>query len=423
MDVAINDITDVEKELSVEVTVAELTPHFDKAYKRAQSKIEIKGFRKGKVPLDMLKKMYGEQIEQESLDTVASDVYREVAVEKNLRPVGEPVLVDVQYKRGKSFAFKIKYEVLPEIKLKQYKGLLLEKLVHTVNDREMEEEIERIRRANATMIEVSTVDDNEHILTADIQELDETGFPVIGKKSPDQRFYLGDATMPEELRAPLKQAVIGTPLRIKYETTHENHTHKTHIEVTVKKIEKIQLPELNDEFITKVTKEKISGVTEFREKLRTDLQAYWQDRSERKLVNDLIGEISRMHDFAVPEAMVNGILRSEMEELATRFKNKKLPDDFEEEKFREESRPAAVFQAKWYLLRERIIEQEGLKVDDAELEALAKEKAKEIGIEESKLVEFFKQSEETQRRLLSDKLMALLKLESKITEKTTEEPF
>jgi trigger factor len=423
VDVKINDITEVEKELAVEVTAEELTPHIEKAYKRAQKDFDLKGFRKGKVPVEMLKRLYGEQIENASLDDITTNLYREVAQVHNLRPVGEPTLTDIQYKRGESLAFKIKYEVMPEITLKEYKGIRLEKLIHTVTDREIEAEITRIRRANAAFIETQSADDDEHIVTVDVQELDGTDFPMIGRKSENQRIYLADETLVPELKEALRNAAVGSSPRVRYESQHGDHKHQTNIQVTVKKIEKIQLPDFDDALVQKITKGKTHVVQDFREQLRKDIEQYWQDRSDRKLESDLIGEIVRRHDFVVPEALVKGIVTSQLQDMQTRFPNQKLPADFDEQKFREDVHPSAVFQAKWLLLREIILKEEGIKVDDAELEKFAKDKAQQTGIEESKLVDFFKQSEETQRRLVSDKLMALLKSHAKISEKVTEEAF
>lgn len=423
MEVAINDITAVEKELAIQISAEELAPHFEKAYQRSQPKFEVKGFRKGKVPLEMVKRMFGQQIEYDSLDTVASDLYREVAKEKNIHAIGEPLLVDMDYKRGQSLAFKIKYEVLPPIALKEYTGIALEKLAHKVTEQELEEEIERLRRANATTVEVKKVVDNEHLVTVDIQDLDDTGFPLIGKRRDGQRLYLGDETMPAELKSALLNAEVGAAVRVQYESQHGDHAHKVHVQATVKKIEKIHLPEFDDPFVKKITKEKVATVAEFRGQLHNDLANYWKERSEQKLVDDLAAEIIRRHDFPVPESLVASIINSHLKDLKSRLSNKKLPADFDEGKFREESRPSAIWQAKWFLLRERIIEQEGMTVDESELEKLAGEKAVQTGIEKDKLFEFFKKSEESQRQLLSDKLIAFLKSRAKITEKVTEEFF
>jgi trigger factor len=172
-----------ERELEVTVNALELVPHFQKAYEQYRKKIEIKGFRKGKAPLEMIKRIYGESIEHESLDTVANEVYHKVAEEKNLKVIGEPTLVDIDYKRGEALRFKIRYEVRPEIQLKEYKGLKVDKLVHEVTEKEIESEIERLQTINRTTAEVDSAVDDQHLLTVDFQEVDSAGFPIVGKKN------------------------------------------------------------------------------------------------------------------------------------------------------------------------------------------------------------------------------------------------
>jgi len=124
-------------------------------------------------------------IENDSLNEVATEMYRKAVKEKELKPIGEPVLVDMDYKRGESFRCKIQYDIRPTIEVKQYKGITVEKSVHTITDDEVEKEIIRLQRINATMEEVEAVTDPEHIVTATLQDLDDSGTPVVGKKSDD----------------------------------------------------------------------------------------------------------------------------------------------------------------------------------------------------------------------------------------------
>ena len=87
METNITNTAEWERELEVTVDAAELAPHFEKAYELYRKKMEIKGFRKGKAPVEMIKRIYGESIEYDSLDTVANEVYHQVAQEKNLKVI------------------------------------------------------------------------------------------------------------------------------------------------------------------------------------------------------------------------------------------------------------------------------------------------------------------------------------------------
>ena len=421
MEVSITNINDVEKEISFNVPAAELVPHFDKAYAEYIPKIEIKGFRKGKAPIDLVKKIHGEAIEYDSLSSVASDIYREVVEQRNIKPIGEPALVDMNYKRGEAFAFKIKYEIKPVVQLKDYKGIEIEKVLHKVTDKELEDEILRLRKANSTLAEAQTATDDEHVITADVQELDQSGTPLIGKKDADARFYLGDETLHQQIKDALKGSSAGESKRMTIETKHEDHSHTNHLQITVKKVEKVVLPEFNDELVKKTTKDKVTSTDEFREQLRDDLENYWKERSDRKVIDAIITEVVKRHEITVPESLVRGVQESLLEDVKNRYPNKKLPKEFNEETFREQNHDYASFQAKWFLIREQMIETEKMTVDDADLEKQAEGDAPKMGIEKEKLVSFYKSSDAVKERILSEKLISFLKEKSNITEKVTEE--
>jgi trigger factor len=423
MEVSITDINEVEKEIHIHATADELIPHFEKAYRKQLPKIEIKGFRKGKAPLDLVKKIHGEAIEYNSLDSVASDMYRQVAEERHIHPIGEPVLTDIDYKRGETLSFKIKYEIKPTIELKEYTNIPVEKVIHTVTEKEVQDEILRLRKSNSVTADADSVTDDEHVVTADIQQVDEAGSPLIGKKTPGAKIYLADESLFPEIKQALRNVTVGMTTRATVEVERNEQKEKDHLELTTKKIEKINLPEFNDEFIKKVTKERVTTVDEFTKQLRTDLEQYWNERTDRKLIDALIGEIVRKHDFMVPDSLVKGVLDSLIEELKNRYPDKKLPKDFKEEEFREKNRGYAVFQAKWYLIRERIIDTQKFTVDDADLVKLAEVDAPKMGIEKDRLLTFYRSSDAVKDKIVSEKLMEFLKHNAKITEKVTEEFF
>ncbi len=140
-------------------------------------------------------------------------------------------------------------------------------------------------------------------------------------------------------------------------------------------------------------------------------------------MDSIIRDVVNRHAVTVPESLVKGVLDSVVEDVKNRYPNKKLPVDFDEGKFREQNRGYATFQAKWYLVRERIIEAEGLKVEDADIELLAEKDATRIGIEKERLLEFYRKSDAPKDRIMSDKLLSFLQKSAHITEKVTEEYF
>jgi trigger factor len=408
LEVIVNALTDVSREVEITATNVDLAPHFEKAYQEQRKKIDIHGFRKGKAPLDLIKKIYGDLIENEALNDIATEFYRQAIKEKDLKPIGDPLLVDMDYKPGESFRCKIQYEVRPTIELKNYKSIEVEKPIHTVTDTEVENELLRLRRSNATFEEAEKVMNEEYIVTADLQDVDDTGAPTKEKKNEGVRFYLADEQLEQPFKEALQAAEKGAVYPVTFEHQHGEHSHKVKTQVTVKKVEKVILPVLDDAFVAKVTKDKIKTVDEFRTNIKTEMIAYWKSQSDRQVVNAVTAEILKRHEFQVPESLVHNVLAGLREELQNEQPSRKLPEDFDVEKFNEQNREYAIYQAKWALLREELLKAENVTVSDEDLEKLAEEEAERIKIPKDRLINYYKSSEQIKERLIGDKLLKVL---------------
>jgi trigger factor len=415
----VQSLSDVSRSVEITATPEDLAPHFDKAYSEYRKKVEIRGFRKGKAPADIVKKLYGDLIEHDSLNEIATEFYRQAVKEKELKPIGEPVLVDMDYKHGETFRCKIHYDVRPQITVKEYKGIEIEKIIHTVTDEEIEKELVRLQRVNAAMEPVDAVTDPEHIVTATLQDLDDSGSPIIGNKSENIRFYLADEQLEKPFKDALKEAKKDGEHIVEFEHKHGEHSHKVKTQITVKKIDKVTLPVLDDAFVVKVTKDKFKTVESLRQSIKEDVIAYWKEKSDRQVINSVTAEIIRRHEFQVPESLTRSVLDGLLEEVKNEYPDKSLPADFDHDKFKEENRPYAIYQAKWALLREELINAEKITASDEDLEKLAEEESAKIKIPKDRLIGYYKTSEQIKDRLVGDKLIKLL-LDSSVIKEVPE---
>ena len=421
MEVSINAISEVLQEADIRVTNEELQPHFEQAYKEQRAKVELKGFRKGKAPMAMIKSLYGEAIEQGTLDSVASEFYRQAMIEQNVHPIGQPTMIDMDFKRGEAFRFKIKYEVRPSITLNKYKGIAVEKPIHKVTEDDIEAEVQHLRRINSSTSNVDSVTDDNHIVTADVQELDHTGTPLVGRRTPNAKFDLSDTSLLQEIKDCLRNGRIGENYRAKFKTMQGNHAHSTHISIKVNKIEKVTLPPFDEALVKKVTDNKVLTTEDFLKTIRSNLEQYWAEQSDRKLSEAITAEVIRNHNFTVPQTLVNGILDTLIDDLKNKSKDRKLPRELDEQQLRNDSRALAIYQAKWILLKERIAEAESITVTDEEIEKLAESEGARTGIEKGRLLEYLKNSNAATERLLSEKIMSFLKSNATMTEKVVTE--
>jgi len=422
VELTITPLTEVSQQADIEISDAELQPHFLKAYEEFRPKAQFRGFRKGKVPLELVKKLYGEAIEQDALEGIAEEVYRKAMEERSIVPIGRPSLVTMDFKRGSHFRFSITYEIKPTIELKQYRNVKLERPVHAVTEEELERELLQLRRANARHIPVEEVQGTEAVVTADVQELDGSGTPLIGKKQTGVKFPLYDESLQPRIREALAGALKGGTYPVTLETEHDDHTHATHFQLQVTAVEREELPEVDDEFARSVTGGKASSATELRSSMRADLEKYWEEMSASRLKDALADELVRRHEFTVPDSLVAAFLDSFLEDIRSRSRDRKLPANFDEAKFRDQNRAYAVWQAKWMLLRERIAQEEKIAVTDADLESHAAQEAARLGIAQERLLSYYRNAPSVHDRLLSDKVTQALLASAKIKDVAWETP-
>lgn len=415
MEFKLNKINAVKQEVEFELSYADLAPHFDKAFSKYQKKAEIPGFRKGKAPVSMIKRMYGEMIEQASLEDVANDIYKQYLDENHVHPLGEAQMVDMDYEAKQLFKFKIKYEIKPEFELADYKGIEVNRTVHKIDEKTIDEEIKYLQSKHVTYEDSPKAENNEYTITMDVQKLDDAGIEVIGESDKDVRFYLNDPQINKEFKEQIEQITVGEERVLILPGQDEGKTEK--FKVTCKKVDKIIFPELNEEFFKTLYKgEEIKTLEEFRNKVRSDLEAIYKNIAEQEIRNNIVSEMIKLNDVPVPDALVENILNSYVEDTKNQNPKRQLPPDFNEEEFRKTKRVDAILQVKWYLIRDKIIELEKMEVSDKDLEPIIEADAKKYNLPVDKIKTVYENNQDVKYRVLDDKLMKFLTDNAKIND-------
>lgn len=407
MEFKINKIDAVKHEVEFELTYADLAPHFEKAFQKYQKKAEIQGFRKGKAPVSMIKRMYGEMIEQGSLEDVANDIYKNYLDENHIHPLGEAQMVDMDYEAKQLFKFKIKYEVKPEFEITDYKGIEINRTIHNIDDKTIDEEVKYIQSKHVTYEDAQKADGDEFAITMDVQKLDDTGVDLIGQKDKDVRFYLNDPQVNKEFKEQLLEISVGEERVLMLPAQDDDKTEK--FKVFCKKIDKVVFPELNEEFFKQVFKDdEMKTVEQFREKVKTDLEGIYKNISEQEIRNNIVSELIKLNEVPVPDALVENILNSYIEDVKNQNPKRQLPPDFDEEEYRKSKRVDAILQVKWYLIRDKIIEKEKMEVTDTDLEPVIEADAKKYNLPVDKIKTVYENNPDVKYRVLDDKLMKFL---------------
>lgn len=403
MESTIRQTTDIKHELDVSLTKEELNPYFDAVYREAQKNISMKGFRKGKVPIQMIRKMYGPSLEQEAMEEAVQQEFAKCVQAQDLRPIGQPAITKIDRAEDGGVSFTVAYEVMPEFTLGEYKGLSARRIYHVVSEEEVDSELQNIREGQATLEDAEAINDENHTTVIDLVRL-ENGEKLEEGAMRDVPVYLRRNDVNPELKASLLNTKPGDTFTLDL-PTGENEEMNTY-EVTVKQIKRVVLPELDDTLASKLLGEG-TPIEELTDYVRQSLNAEYERRYTSLFRDELINGLLERHEFNAPDSIVAEVLRSFIDDLK-KGKNKQLPQDFDQAKFIQENRPLAERTAKWALIRDKVIQAENLNPDDADYEGLADIESQRTGIDYETLLNYLKNSDAVRDRILAEKALQLL---------------
>jgi trigger factor len=213
----VNDISQSEKEVEVTLSYDEIRNEIEAEVKKEASKIQIPGFRKGKVPKSILKQRFGDTLEIEASEKVANSRFWQLAKENDLRPIGQPVMTDLDFNIEKDFKFKVKYEVIPEIEVKDYTGQLIEVPDLNVKPDDVEKEIDNILRSNSVQEDADSVgDDINYLLDVELTRVSEDGQPAAESKPEKMQIDLSNENVHIDIKENSKGKKVGEKFKFHF---------------------------------------------------------------------------------------------------------------------------------------------------------------------------------------------------------------
>jgi trigger factor len=355
VELSVEELTSVDKEITIKANREDLSEKFDKAYKKYKSQIQMPGFRPGKVPIGLIKKRFGKEIEMEEINSYVEEVYEKEIVPEH-EPVGETQMLDMSWENDElEVIFKIGAK--PEFELKDLKEIAIDKMVHDVTDEEVEEEIERTLKRQGNWEEVEEEITEESRVTVDAVSLDEDGNPIEGEKDENQKLDLRqDAAA--DFREHLVGHKVGDVVQMKLGEDDEVDRFELH----VKKVEINHEAELTDEFAKEQSNGQAKNVDEFKSYIKSQMQNYYDQSSDDMFRQDAINAMAEAHEFDVPEVMLEQI-KNNFVEYAKQQSGGELPPDFDVEEYKENMSDQARQEAKWAFISQKLQE----KFDDIEI--------------------------------------------------------
>ena len=396
--------------LTIEVPAEDVEKALQAAYLKERKRISLPGFRKGKVPRQMIEKMYGPEVfYDDAANHMISEAYGKAYDECELEIVSQPKVEVTQLEKGKPFIFTAEVAVKPEVTLGEYKGLKVEKSDVEVTDEEVDAEIEKERERNARTVEVTdrAVQDKDEV-TLDFEGFVD-GEAFEGGKGEDYPLTIGSGAFIPGFEDQLIGAEIGKEMEVKVTFPEEYQAKELAgkeavFKCTVKAIKAKELPELDDEFASDVSEEG-ETMDEYKAEVRGKIKERKEREAKEKKENQTVEQAVANAEIDLPEPMVDLQARQMADDFARRIMQQgmSLEQYFQftglsEEKMMEELKPQAEKRIRTRLVLEAIVAAENIEVSDERLEEELKKMADAYQMEVDKLKEFMGENEKKQMK-------------------------
>ena len=409
MEAKMEKIEDNVVKFEVRVEAEKFTAALNKAYNKNKNRFSVPGFRKGKVPMAMVKKHYGvEVLFEDAINTVISETYPKLIEENNLRPVDFPKVDILEVGEGKELVYTAEVTLYPEIELGEYKGLNVEKKAVVVEDVEIEGQLKNMQQQNAR---VETKEDGA-IEKGDIAVIDFKGFidgvAFEGGEGHDYSLEIGSGSFIDNFEDQLIGLSVDEEKEVKV-TFPENYGREelngkeATFEVKVKEIKVKELPKLDDEFAKEVSE--FDTLDELKADIKGKIEETKKASLEREFEDALITAVIENSKMEIPEIMVEKEIDNMVKDLENRLKYQGLSLDqymqltgSTEEKMRAYMKENAEKKVKADLVLEAIAKAEKIEATEEEVKEKATEIAKMYaGDEAEKMAEMLMQ---TQRAMI-----------------------
>lgn len=404
MSVQVENLEKNMAKLTIEVSEDKLEEALQKSYLKQKNKISLPGFRKGKVPRNMIEKMYGPEVFfEDAANMLIQENYAAAVDESGVDIVSRPVIDVTQIEKGKPFIFTAEVAVKPEVKLGKYLGVTVTKIDTTVTDEEVDETVERERNNNARTI---TVEDRA-IKEGDTAVIDYEGFvdgvAFEGGKGENHSLEIGSHSFIDTFEDQLVGKNSGEEVEVNVTFPEEYHAAELAgkpavFKVKINEIKAKELPELDDEFAQDVSE--FDTLAEYKEDIKKKLTEKKEAEAKRTKEDEAIKKIVDKSSMDIPEAMIDTQVETMIEEFAQRISQQGL--SFEQymqfsgvtmDKMKEQVRPDAVSRIQSSLVLEQIAKDENIEVTDADVDAEVEKMAAAYGMEADKLKEYMGEAE------------------------------
>ena len=395
--------------LTIEVSAEELEKAIQGAYLKQRNKISVPGFRKGKVPRQMIEKMYGVEIfYEDAANALIPEAYSKAYDECELEIVSQPSVDVIQLEKGKPFIFTAEVAIKPEVTLGEYKGLKVDKISNRVTAKEVDAKLEEEQKKNARTV---TVEDRA-VADGDEVVLDFEGFvdgvPFDGGKGENYPLTIGSGSFIPGFEEQLIGAEAGKEVEVHVTFPAEYHAadlagKDAVFKCTVHEIKVKELPELDDEFAAEVSE--FDTLEEYKADIKAKIKEQKIAEGKRQQEDQAVEQAVANASMDIPEAMIDTQVRQMAQEFAQRMQSQGLTMEqyfqftgMTADKMMEDMKPQAVKRIETRLVLEAIAKAENIEITDEKVDEELAKMAEAYKMEVDKLKEYMGESEKEQMK-------------------------
>ena len=405
-------INDFTYELAISAKWIDIKEDFNSAKKKVAKEIKLPGFRKGKIPENILMSQYIHSVEMGFVQDFCEKYYLMALQEEKLTPINQAQLKDIDFSYEKDLSFKSEFEIEPSLRLPKFKKNMVsvEKIKFLSNDEEVDKTIDNIMNSQAKAEQIEKNSKDGDFLIVDMQELDESGIPIIGKKEK-KYIAIGQDPFIEDKAESFKSKNVGDTVKI----TIDMGDGEKNYEFTIDTIQRRVPPVLDDDFVKQMDPN-CKSVAEWKSNVRKSIDSEYQRKSDEMFNSSLIDEFVKLINPILPLSMLENYLN----DIVSEVKQNQNSPEMDDSKIKEQYQLFAENNLKWFLLRKAIISDQELAVSTNEVNDFIKEALEKNETQKAEIERFYKKESNKNKLaddLLDQKIIEMLKEHSKIKEK------
>lgn len=395
--------------LTIEVSAEELEGAIQKSYLKQRGKVNVPGFRKGKVPRQVMEKMFGVEVfYEDAANTLIPDAYAKAYDEADIDIVSQPSIEVTQIEKGKPFIFTAEVAVRPEVKLGEYKGVEVDKFSNRVTAKEIDAKLEEERNKNARTVNV----EGRPVQKDDEVILDFEGFvdgaAFDGGKGENYSLTIGSNTFIPGFEDQLIGVEAGKEVEVNVTFPEDYHEESLKgkpavFKCTVHEIKAKELPELDDEFASEVSE--FDTLEELKADIKAKIKEQKNAEGKSAQQDQALDTIIAATEMDIPDAMVETEARQMVDSFGQRIQQQGLTmqqymqfTGMDTEKMLEEMRPQAMKRIQTRLVLEAIVAAENMVTSDERLDEEIAKMAEMYSMEADQLKSYMGDAEKEQMK-------------------------